>query len=120
VQIRHCVEESNVDEKGTVIDPTKATHVTINSGRIEEMSGLVDVKTHLNLDYPDHKITTCVIAEKLEKGAKVRFGERGLAFATVSRAAYGRFGPVDFTRRYFDLVEAVKEYHEASKEVAAP
>ena len=117
MQIRHCVEESNVDGKGIVMDPTKATHVIINSGRIEEMSGLIDVKTHLNLDYPDHRITTCVIAQKFEKGAKVRFGDEGLAFATVSRAAFGRHGRVDFTQRYFDMVEAVTEYHEASKSV---
>ncbi len=113
--VRHCVEESNVNEKGTVIDPTKARHVTINSGRIEDMSGLIDVTTHLNLDYPDHKITTCVIAQKFEKGAKVRFGEGGLAFAIVSRDAFGRYGPVDYTRRYFDMLEAVGEYREAKK-----
>ena len=113
--VRHCVEESNVDGRGTVIDPAKARHVTINSGRIEDMSGLIDVRTHLNLEYPDHRITTCVIAEKLEKGAKVRFGKEGLAFAIVNRAAFGHYGPVDFTRRYFDMVEAVTEYHEANK-----
>jgi len=100
-----------------VVDPTKARHVIVKSGRIEEMSGVIDVKTHLNLDYPDHKITTCVIAQRFEKGAEVRFGDKGLEFAIVSRAAFGRYGPVDFTRRYFDMVDAVTEYHEANKEV---
>ena len=53
------------------------------AGRIESMSGLVDPASHLNLDYPDHKVTNCVIVEKFEKGAKVRIGDRGLAFANV-------------------------------------
>jgi hypothetical protein len=112
------VEESNVDGKGVVVDPTMARHVIVKSGRIEEMSGLIDVKTHLNLDYPDHRITTCVIAQKFEKGAKIKFGDEGLAFAIVSRAAFGRYGAVDFTRRYFDMVDAVTEYHKAVKEAA--
>jgi hypothetical protein len=115
--VRHCVEESNVDEEGIVVDPTKARHVTINSGRIEDMSGLIDVRTHLNLDYPDHRITTCVIAQKFEKGAKVRFGEEGLVFAIVIHTAFSHYGPVDYTQRYFDMIEAVKEYREANKEI---
>lgn len=116
MQIRHCVEESNVNDKGVVKDPTKVRHVTLSSGKIDEMSGFVDVKTHLNLDYPDHRITTCVIAQKLEKGAKVKFGPQGFSFAIVSRSAFGRHGPVDFTQRYFDMVEAIGEYHGANKE----
>ncbi len=98
-----------------MIDPTKARHVTISSGRIEDMSGFIDVTTHLNLDYPDHRITTCVIAQKFEKGAKVRFGEGGLALAIVSRDAFDHYGPVDYTQRYFDMLGAVRECREANK-----
>jgi hypothetical protein len=114
--VRHCVEESNVDETGIVLDPKKARHVTIRSGRIEAFSGPIDAATHLNLDYPEHGITRCVIAEKFEKGARVRFGRDGLDFAAVDQAALVHLGPVDFTQRYFEMVDAVRGYHGASRE----
>jgi hypothetical protein len=108
--IRHCVEESNTDENLIIIDPTKIRHVIIVAGRIESMSGLVDPASHLNLDYPDHKVTNCVIVEKFEKGAKVRIGDRGLAFANVDgRSAFDHYGYVDYTQRLFNMIEAVKK-----------
>jgi hypothetical protein len=107
--IRHYVEESNVDEYLVVNDPTKVRHVVIVAGRIESTSGLIDPASHLNLDYPDHKVTTCVIAEKLEVKARVRFGVQGLVFASVDRSAFGHYGHVDYTQRLFEMVEAVKK-----------
>ena len=108
--IRHCVEESNTDENLIITDPTKIRHVIIVAGRIESMSGLVDPASHLNLDYPDHKVTNCVIVEKFEKGAKVRIGDRGLAFANVDRrSAFDHYGYVDYTQRLFNMIEAVKK-----------
>ena len=107
--IRHCVEESNTDENLVIIDPTKIRHVIVVAGRIESMSGLIDPASHLNLDYPDHKVTACVIVEKFEKGAKVRFGDRGLAFANVdARSAFDHYGYVDYTQRLSNMIEAVK------------
>jgi len=47
--VRHCVEESNVDEHLVVTDPTKVRHVVILAGRVESMSGLIDPASHLNL-----------------------------------------------------------------------
>ncbi len=41
IVIRHCVEESNVDENLVVTDPTNVRHVVISAGRIESMSGLI-------------------------------------------------------------------------------
>src|ERR687896_209041 len=76
--IRHCVEESNVDSDMTVIDPTKIRHVTIAGGRIALVSGLIDRASHLNLDFPDHRVTICVIAERFEVGAKVMMDNDGL------------------------------------------
>ena len=112
--IRHCVEESNTDENLIIIDPTKIRHVIIVAGRIESMSGLVDPASHLNLDYPDHKVTTCVIVEKFEKGAKVRIGDRGLIFANIDiRSAFDHYGHVDYTQRLFNMIEAVKKKREA-------
>ena len=52
------------------------------------MSGLIDPASHLNLDYPDHKVTKCVMVEKFEKGAKARIADRGLAFAKVRRSDF--------------------------------
>jgi hypothetical protein len=113
--IRHCVEESNVDENLAVTDPSKVRHVVILAGRIESMSGLIDPASHLNLDYPDHKVTTCVIAEKFEINAKVKIGDRGLVLARVDRSILGHYGRVDYTQRLFDMIEAVKKSHESRK-----
>jgi hypothetical protein len=107
--IRHCVEESNVNDDLAVLDPMLMRHVVIVAGRIESMSGPVDPASHLNLDYVDHKITTCVIAEKFEIGAKVKIGDNGLVFAIVDRSAYSHYGYVDYTQRLFDMIDAVKK-----------
>ena len=114
IMIRHCVEESNVNENLRVTDPTKIRHVVISAGRIESMSGLIDPASHLNLDYPDHTVITCVIAEKFEINAKVIFNDQGLVFARVDKSALGHYGSVDYTQRLFDMIEAVKN-HRARK-----
>jgi hypothetical protein len=107
--IRHCVEESNINENFVIIDPTKVRHVTISAGRIESMSGLIDPASHLNLDYPTHGVTTCVIAERFEINAKVKLGDNGLVFARLSRSSLGHYGRVDYTQRLFDMIEAVNK-----------
>ncbi|MCS6767710.1 MAG: hypothetical protein RMJ59_05805 [Candidatus Nitrosocaldus sp.] len=111
--IRHCVEESNVDENMYVVDPSRIRHVTIVAGRIAAMSGYIDPSTHLNLDYPYHRVTTCVIAERFEIGARVKFNNNGLLFASVDRSAYQHHGPVDTTQRMLDMHDAVKRMREA-------
>ncbi|MGB7956083.1 MAG: hypothetical protein WCF23_19085 [Candidatus Nitrosopolaris sp.] len=113
--IRHCVEESNVDENLAITDPSKVRHVIILAGRIESMSGLIDPASHLNLDFPDHKVTTCVIAEKFEINAKVKIGDQGFVVASVDRSTLGHYGHVDYTQRLFDMIEAVKNSHESRK-----
>ncbi|HZC49343.1 MAG TPA: hypothetical protein VE244_09805 [Nitrososphaeraceae archaeon] len=107
--VRHCVEESNVDENLIVIDPTKIRHGIVLAGRLQSMSGLIDPASHLNLDYPDHKITNCVIVEKFENDAKVRLGDRGLIFAIVDRSSFGHYGFVDYTQRLSDMIKEVKK-----------
>lgn len=106
--IRHCVEESNVDENMNVSDATKIRHVTVFAGKIDSMSGFIDPASHLNLDYPDHKVTVCVIADRFEIGAEVRMDSDGLLFATVQRQAYDHRGKVDYTQRLTDMITAVK------------
>ena len=106
--IRHCVEESNVDADMNVIDPTKIKHVTVAAGRIVLISGLIDPASHLNLDFPDHRATMCIIAERFEVGAKVKMDSDGLIFATVPRSLYEHYGYLDYTQRLVDMITAVK------------
>ena len=114
--IRHCVEESNVDNDMNVIDPTKIRHVTIAGGKIALVSGLIDPASHLNLDFPDHRVTICVIAERFEVGAKVMMDSDGLVFATVPRALYGHYGYLDYTQRLVDMIKAFKTNQEQRKQ----
>jgi hypothetical protein len=107
--IRHCVEESNVDENLIVIDPAKIRHGVIAGGKLQSMSGFIDPASHLNLDYPDHKITNCIIVEKFENGAKVRLGDRGLIFAFVDRSSFDHLGFVDYTQRLLEMIKGVKK-----------
>jgi hypothetical protein len=102
------VEGSTVDENFVVTDPTKIRHVVISADRIQSMSGLIDPASHLNLDYPDHTVITCVIAEKFEIKAKVKLNDQGLVFARVDKSALGHYGNVDYTQRLFGMIEAVK------------
>ena len=114
--IRHCVEESNVDENMNVIDATKIRHVTVKAGAIESMSGFIDPASHLNLDYPDHRATVCIVAEKFENGARVKMDDNGLLFAGVQRSSYGHYGHVDYTQRLIDMIKAVKQNQLTVKE----
>ena len=106
--IRHCVEESNVDIDMNVMDATKIRHVTVAGGRIALISGLIDPASHLNLDFPDHRATICIIAERFEVGAKVEMDGDGLIFATVPRSLYGHYGYLDYTQRLVDMITAIK------------
>lgn len=120
MKIRHCVEESNVDDDMSVIDPTKIKHVTVAGGRIALMSGLIDPASHLNLDFPDHRATICIVADRFEVGAKVKMDSEGLVFATVPRSLYGHYGYLDYTQRLVDMIKAIDinqgERKQASKQ----
>ena len=120
--IRHCVEESNVDEDMNVIDPHKIKHVTVRGGKIALMSGFVDSLSHLNLDFPDHRVTICIIAETFEIGANVKMDGDGLVFATVPRSFYRHYGYLDYTQRLVDMIKAVKrnQDHRVGSHAARP
>jgi hypothetical protein len=120
--IRHCVEESNVDDDMNIIDPNKIRHVTVASGRIALMSGLIDPASHLNLDFPDHRVTICIIAERFEIGANVKMDRDGLVFATVPRSFHRHYGYLDYTQRLTDMINAVKKKKSRaeSKQAARP
>jgi hypothetical protein len=112
--IRHCVEESNIDENYLVIDPTLIKHVIVSAGRIYSMSGFIDPASHLNIDYSLHKVTKCIIAEKFEIGAQVKIEDNGLVFALVGQTSYGHYGKVDYTQRLTDMIDKVKEKDKSS------
>jgi pyruvate/2-oxoglutarate/acetoin dehydrogenase E1 component len=120
--IRHCVEESNVDDDMNVIDPNKIRHVTVAGGKIELMSGLIDPTSHLNLDFPDHRVTICIIGEAFEIGASVKMDGDGLVFATVPRSLFRHYGYLDYTQRLVDMIKAVKRNQEngESRQAARP
>jgi hypothetical protein len=107
--IRHCVEETNVDENYLVMNPILIKHVIVSAGRIHSMSGFIDPASHLNVDYPLHKATKCIIAEKFEIGAQVKIEDNGLVFALVGQTSYGHYGKVDYTQRLTDMIDKVKE-----------
>ena len=117
--IRHCVEESNIDENYLVVDPTRIKHVIISGGRINSMSGFIDPASHLNVDYSLHRVTKCVIAEKFEIGAQVKIEENGLVFALVGQSSYGNYGRVDYTQRLTDMIDKVKEKSKVSPTASA-
>lgn len=107
--IRHCVEESNIDENYLVTDPTRIKHVIVSGGKIHSMSGFIDPASHLNVDYSLHRVTKCVIAEKFETGSPVKIEDSGLVFALVGPSSYGHYGSVDYTQRLTDMIDKVKE-----------
>jgi hypothetical protein len=91
-----------------VIDPTKIRHVTVAGGKIALISGLIDPASHLNLDFPDHRATICIIAETFEVGARVKMDGDGLVFAAVPRSLYGHHGYLDYTQRLVDMIKVIK------------
>lgn len=112
--IRHCVEQSNVDENQFVIDPRKIRHVTIVAKKIDTMSGQVDPYSHLNLDFPEHMITDCVVAKRFGVGEEIIFGNNGLVFAYIPRNSYSHYGRFDYTERLDNMIQAVTQKFEQS------
>ena len=110
MKIRHCVEKSNVETTSLIImDPLQIRHAVIKSGKISSLSGLIDPKSHLNLDYPPHLIKDCIIAEKFEVGSSVEISDGGFIFAQISPGSYKHFGKYDYTQNLINMIESVKK-----------
>lgn len=107
MQIRHCVEEDNVNEHMIIKDPTKIRHIVISGGKIKSMSGFIDPASHLNIDYPLHKVTKCVIAKKFELGSDILFGNNGFMFALVMSSQFDNYGYLDYTKNLSEMIEKV-------------
>src|SRR5919112_5841810 len=110
MKIRHCVEKSNVETTSLIImDPSQIRHAVIKSGKISSLSGLIDPKSHLNLDYPPHLVKDCIIAEKFEVGSNVEISDGGFIFAQISPGSYKHFGKYDYTQNLINMIESVKK-----------
>lgn len=109
MQIRHCVEENNVDDNLIVKDPKKIRHVIVQGGKIKQMSGFIDPKSHLNLDYSLHLITKCVITKKFEIGSELIFTNSGFVFAMVTKLHFEHYGSVDYTKNLTNMIDKVNE-----------
>ena len=110
MKIRHCVEKSNVETTSLIImDPSQIRHAVIKSGKISSLSGLIDPKSHLNLDYPPHLVKNCIIAEKFELGSAVEISDGSFIFAQVDPDNYQHLGKYDYTQNLMNMIESVKK-----------
>ena len=104
--IRHITAADNVNE-GRLLDPAKTRHGIITAMRVSDLSGWVDSSTHLNLDFPDHRMKSAVVAESLEHGARVLEKDGGIVHATVDPSAFRHLGFIDTVRRADLLRQAI-------------
>jgi hypothetical protein len=109
LQIRHCVEENNVDDNLIIKNPKEVRHVIVQEGKIKQMSGFIDPATHLNLDYTLHRITKCIIAKKFEIGSELLFTKSGFVFAMVTKYHFEHYGYIDYTKNLSTMIDKVKE-----------
>ena len=110
MKIRHCVEKPNVEATSLfIVDPLQIRHAVIKSGKISSLSGLIDPKSHLNLDYPPHLVKDCIIAEKFEVGSAVEISDGGFVFAKIRPGSYQHLGKYDYTQNLMNMIESVKK-----------
>lgn len=104
--VRHVVAQGNVGTDGFILDPRRVRHGALRAGRVLALAGEVDPQTHLNLDFPDHRLDSCVVVERLEVGAGVI--PAGGATARVASDAARPLGRVDVGARRAAWVAAVR------------
>ena len=109
MQIRHFVEENNVGENLIIKNPKEIRHIIAEEGKIKQMSGFIDPKSHLNLDYTLHRVTTCIIAKKFEIGSELLFTSSGFIFAMVTKSHFEHYGYIDYTKNLTSMIDKVNE-----------
>lgn len=92
-----------------IIDPLQIRHVIVKFGKLSSISGLIDPKSHLNLDYPYHLVRQCVVAQKFEVGSKVEISDGGLVFAELNPSNYKHYGKYDYTQNLQKMITAVNK-----------
>jgi hypothetical protein len=120
MKIRHCVEKSNVETTSLIImDPSQIRHAVIKSGKISSLSGLIDPKSHLNLDYPPHLVKNCIIAAKFELGSAVEISDGSFIFAQINPGSYQHLGKYDYTQNLMNMIESVKNLRNTNTDIHA-
>lgn len=109
MRIRHIVAAENVDAEGLIIDPLQACHGIVVAGRIAQLAGPIDPLTHLNSDFPDHRLDDCLVAERLENGAQLLWEGQRFRMASAPREAIQPRGPVNVEQRRIDWQNALKQ-----------
>jgi hypothetical protein len=94
MRIRHLIAREDVDAEGWVTAPERARHGIVVGGLVASLAAPVDPATHLNLDFPDHRLETCLVAERLEVGAPVLADDDGWLLAYVPARAFAHLGHV--------------------------
>ena len=117
LQIRHCTEKSNIDDSMLIIDPLQIRHVIVKFGKLISISGLIDPKSHLNLDYPYHLVRQCVVAQKFEVGSKVEISDGGLVFAELNPSNYKHYGKYDYTQNLQNMITAVNKIRDTNPDL---
>jgi hypothetical protein len=110
MRIRHLVALDNIDD-GFVIDPLLARHGLVVGGRVAGLAGPIDPPTHLNLDFPAHRLDMCVVVERLAEGAPVLWDGDQFRTACVRASAYCRLGPIDLDGRRASWQRNLKTQH---------
>lgn len=90
-------------------NPKEIRHIIAEEGKIKQMSGFIDPKSHLNLDYTLHRVTTCIIAKKFEIGSELLFTSSGFIFAMVTKSHFEHYGYIDYTKNLTSMIDKVNE-----------
>ncbi len=103
--VRHVVEISNVDGEDYVIDPSRIKHGVVRAGKLWDLAGFIDGRTHLNLDFVHHKVTDCIITTKFEKDMPIVIKQDGFVLAKVKKEHYKHYGFVDVDARRIEWMK---------------
>jgi hypothetical protein len=98
MRVRHLVAAANVAD-GLILDPSVVRHGLIVGRRVAALAAPIDPLTHLNLDFPEHRLDAAVVVSTLETGAEVLLDVDAFAVAVPARRSFARFGPVDVGAR---------------------
>lgn len=99
VRVRHLVTVEDCSPDGWVIRAERIRHGVVRAGRVAALAGPIDPATHLNLDFPQHRCTECLVVERMQVGAAVLGSPDGFAVARVPGPALSRLGLVDVGAR---------------------
>mgnify|MGYP003350487184 FL=1 len=108
MNVRHLVALANVAPDGFVADAARAVHGTVRAGSVFAVGGEVDLATHCNLDFDDHRIDACLVAEALTPGSPIVTDPTGVPL--VVRVKSNEFRPrgvVDVGARRIAWLQAV-------------